>query len=62
MTALLEVRDLVKRFEAGGLLRGARGTVHAVNGVSFELAPGETLAWWVSPAPESPPWDGPFSG
>ncbi len=43
MTALLEVRDLVKRFDTGGLLRGARATVHAVNGVSFDLAPGETL-------------------
>jgi oligopeptide/dipeptide ABC transporter ATP-binding protein len=43
VTALLEVRDLVKRFDTGGLLRGARATVHAVNGVSFDLAPGETL-------------------
>jgi oligopeptide/dipeptide ABC transporter ATP-binding protein len=43
VTALLEVRDLVKRFEGGGLFRGARGTVHAVNGVSFEMTPGETL-------------------
>ncbi|HJR34849.1 MAG TPA: oligopeptide/dipeptide ABC transporter ATP-binding protein [Gemmatimonadales bacterium] len=43
MTALLEVRDLVKRFDGGGLLRGGRGTIHAVNGVSFDLAPGETL-------------------
>jgi len=43
VTALLEVRDLVKRFDTGGLLRGPRAVVHAVNGVSFELAAGETL-------------------
>jgi len=41
--ALLVVRDLVKRFEGGGLLRGPRRTVHAVNGVSLEVARGETL-------------------
>jgi oligopeptide/dipeptide ABC transporter ATP-binding protein len=44
MTApLLEVRDLVTRYETGGLLRGPRRHVYAVNGVSFDLAPGETL-------------------
>ena len=43
MTALLEVRDLVKRFESGGLLRGPHRTVHAVNGVSFDLDAGQTL-------------------
>src|SRR5579885_1940721 len=35
--ALLEVRDLVVRF------RTRDGTIHAVNGVSFQLEPGETL-------------------
>jgi peptide/nickel transport system ATP-binding protein len=44
MTApLLEVRDLVTRYETGGFLRGARHQVFAVNGVSFDIAPGETL-------------------
>ena len=35
--ALLEVRDLVVRF------RTHEGTIFAVNGVSFDLEPGETL-------------------
>jgi oligopeptide/dipeptide ABC transporter ATP-binding protein len=38
----LEVVDLVKHFDAGGqFVRG--GTVHAVDGVSFAIAPGEVL-------------------
>jgi len=37
--ALMEVADLAKRFPAGG-----RRTVHAVNGVSFDVAPGEILS------------------
>jgi peptide/nickel transport system ATP-binding protein len=44
MTPLLEVRDLRKHFPVrGGLLRRAEGAVHAVDGVSFDLAAGETL-------------------
>ena len=43
MTApLLEVTELVKRYEGGGPLRRRRA-VHALNGVSFAIARGETL-------------------
>jgi peptide/nickel transport system ATP-binding protein len=42
---LLEVNDLKKYFEArSGLLRIARATVHAVDGVSFSIDRGQTLA------------------
>jgi peptide/nickel transport system ATP-binding protein/oligopeptide transport system ATP-binding protein len=41
---LLEVTDLVKHYPLrSGLLRRRSGTVHAVDGVSFSLAAGETL-------------------
>jgi len=40
---LLEVVDLKKHFHAGGRLTGGGGTVHAVDGISFTLAPGEML-------------------
>ncbi len=39
----LEVVDLVKHFPAGSRLVGSGGTVHAVDGVSFSVAPGELL-------------------
>lgn len=43
-TPLLQVRNLVKRFPVqGGLLRRVVDHVHAVDGVSFDLAAGETL-------------------
>ena len=42
--ALLEVKDLVKHYPVrSGVLRRRVGTVHAVDGVSFSLHPGETL-------------------
>ncbi|MEO8144445.1 MAG: dipeptide ABC transporter ATP-binding protein [Betaproteobacteria bacterium] len=42
--ALLRIRDMVKRFPVkGGLFGGVVDQVHAVDGVSFEIAPGETL-------------------
>ncbi len=40
---LLEVRDLVKHYHAGGLLRRSSPPVRAVEGVSFELGKAETL-------------------
>jgi peptide/nickel transport system ATP-binding protein len=40
---LLSVRNLVKHFEVKGGLRGVSGTVRAVQDVSFDIYPGETL-------------------
>jgi oligopeptide/dipeptide ABC transporter ATP-binding protein len=44
MTPLLSVRDLVKYYHAGGLFGRSSPPVRAVDGVSFEVAQGETLA------------------
>src|ERR1035437_9594357 len=44
MSAILEVVDLVKHYPAGGNWFGPRRVVHALDGVSFKLAHGETLA------------------
>ncbi len=42
---VLSVRDLIVRFDVkGGLFRRTRQRVHAVEKISFDLAPGETLA------------------
>jgi peptide/nickel transport system ATP-binding protein len=44
MTALLEIRDLEKLFPVrGGLFGGTKAMVRAVDGLSFDLAAGETL-------------------
>ena len=42
-TPLLSVRHLTKHFEVHGGLRAASGTVRAVQDVSFDILPGETL-------------------
>ena len=44
MTPLVEVKNLVKRFERGGGLFRAKTIVHAVDDVSFEVNEGETFA------------------
>jgi oligopeptide/dipeptide ABC transporter ATP-binding protein len=44
MSPLLEVRDLVKYYHAGGLFGRSAPPVRAVDGVSFDVAQGETLA------------------
>jgi peptide/nickel transport system ATP-binding protein len=43
-TPLLEIRGLTKVFAQGGALSGGRRLVHALAGVSFTIARGETLA------------------
>jgi peptide/nickel transport system ATP-binding protein len=41
--ALLAVRNLTKTFEVRGGFRGVRGSVRAVQDISFDIHPGETL-------------------
>ena len=43
-TPIVDVRGLVVRFPTGGSLMRRAGAVHAVDGVDFDLLPGETLA------------------
>ena len=44
MTPLLEVRNLVKHYTAGGLFARGAPPVRALDGVSFDVGRGETLA------------------
>jgi oligopeptide/dipeptide ABC transporter ATP-binding protein len=44
MTPLLSVRDLVKHYHSAGLFGRSAPPVRAVDGVSFDVGPGETLA------------------
>ncbi len=44
MTPLLEVRDLIKDYPIRHSLRGVATVVHAVDGVSLSVAPGESVA------------------
>jgi oligopeptide/dipeptide ABC transporter ATP-binding protein len=44
MTPLVQVRDLVKHYTTGGLFGAGTPPVRAVDGVSFEVGRGETLA------------------
>ncbi len=60
---ILEVRDLVTRFPLrSGILNRVKREVHAVENVSFDLWPGETLALVGSPAAVNPPPGGRCSG
>ena len=44
MAPLLQVDDLVKHYGSGGVFTRKQAIVKAVDGVSFSIAPGETLA------------------
>jgi peptide/nickel transport system ATP-binding protein len=45
MTAILEVANLTKHYPvSGGFFRGSRDVVHAVDGISFHVDPGETFS------------------
>src|SRR5690349_17224057 len=43
MTAILEIRNISKRFAVSSGLGGTAGILHAVDDVSFAIARGETL-------------------
>ena len=47
---VLEVEGLVKHFTIGRGVANSGRVVHAVDGVSFSIAPGKSWAWSASPA------------
>lgn len=55
MSTLLSVRDLKQHFRLGGGFLRKQYTVHAVDGISFDLKQGRRWGWWVSRAAASPP-------
>lgn len=52
MAEILRVEDLTKYFAT------KKGTLHAVDGVTFGLREGQTLGSWENPAAESLHWAG----
>ncbi len=57
MSTLLSVRDLKQHFRLGGGFLRKQYTVHAVDGISFDLKRGRRWGWWASRVAASPPSD-----
>jgi hypothetical protein len=65
---LVVAKDLARFFDVSKPLlnrlieRTGRQVLRAVDGVDFEIARGQTLAWWANPVAASRPWRGWSSG